>query len=214
MVLFDADNQTPKPSAGSPTAAPSLRVPDFFDLGPDTEARLFLAIPIPPSADPAIARALEHYPQYIESTIPRERWHLTLVWLGNVLNHAQYLSRLLKPLPQTFVPTISLTYVGRGLQRTQLWAYANPSPMLMAIRTSLLDRLKAMRFQLPPSYRAAYVPHVHLADLFPMARGVGLADAPATTTFAVPAVHLYQSHRAGNSTRYSLEGTIELTSAL
>ncbi len=173
--------------------------------------RLFLAVPIPEAVVKVLERATHHYPQYIEKALPVENWHLTMVFLGEGENPAQYFGRLQKNLPQTFVPTVSLMHVGRGLQRSQLWAYAHPSTTLLNLRGQLVDRLKHMRFPLPHRDEPSdFVPHVHLADLFPMSRGIGMADYPVISSFAVKEVNLYRSRSTPQGVQYSIEGIINL----
>lgn len=176
-----------------------------------TRARLFLALPIPATTADILHHALEQYPQYIERVVPTENWHVTLVFLGEVEHPQQYLSRLIKALPQTFVPTVSIPYVGRGLQRDQLWAYAHASTSLTNLRTQLLDRLRAMRFPTPGTTDPEYVPHIRLANLYAMSRGVGLADFPVTTSFTAREIHLYKSARTSEGAKYEIVGTIALT---
>lgn len=172
--------------------------------------RLFLGVPIPDTARGALASGLAQYPQYIERTVPPERWHVTLVFLGEVEHPRQYYSRLFKALPQTFVPTIALTHVGRGLAREQLWAFVHASPGFLGLRQQLVARLKKMRLPLPPALDREFTPHVHLANLFPMARGIGLADHPLSLSFIFPAVHLYRSTVTHEGPAYTIEGTIAL----
>ena len=145
------------------------------------QARLFLGLSIPATTHQLFHQALGAFPQYIEKVLPESRWHMTLAYLGDVENPQQYLSRLLKPLPQAYVPTVTVTYVGRGLHRMQLWGYINPSTSLLNVRTQVIDRLKTMRFPLPKT-KDEYLPHIHLANLYPMARGIGIADYPGDRT--------------------------------
>jgi len=175
------------------------------------QARLFLALPIPPTTASILEQSLQQYPQYIEKVIPTANWHLTMVFLGDVENPMQYLSRLLKLMPQTFMPTISLTYVGRGLQRDQIWAYAHVNPLLTNLRQQLVERLKKMRFPLPADHQREFVPHIHLANMYPLARGVGMADHAINVSFAAQAIHLYHSQPQSDGAHYEILGTIGLT---
>lgn len=174
------------------------------------QARLFLGVSIPPATQAVFEETLAAFPQYVEKMIPPAHWHLTLAFLGEVENPQQYLSRLLKPLPQTYVPTVSVMHVGRGLHRMQLWAYAHPSTSLLNVREQLLDRLRTMRFPLPKDIND-FVPHVHLATLYPMARGIGIADYPCATRFVINEINLYESLQLGESRQvYKVRASIPL----
>lgn len=176
----------------------------------DTRVRLFVAVPIPALIQKNLIAALNSFPQYIEQTIDQERWHLTLVFLGEVENPRQYWSRLTKALPQAFMPTISITHIGRGLQRDQLWAYAHPTAILFNLYRELGQRLRGMRFPLPRQQYDDFVPHVHVANLYPMARGIGIADAAVTTTFSVRELLVYRSVPGAHGSQYATEAAIPL----
>jgi 2'-5' RNA ligase len=176
----------------------------------DTYARLFLAAPVPPTVRELLKGATKEYSNFVEKVVPEEKWHVTLLWLGGeVLNHSQYVSRLSKPLSQAYAPAITLTHVGRGLQRGQLWAYAHVTPMLTQLREALQHRLHSMRFPLPS--QRDYVPHIHVADLFDMSRGFGLADQATPITFPVREIYLYKSVLTPQGSQYQIESTISLT---
>lgn len=191
------------------TTAPISTPPPARWVAPE-RARLFLGISIPAPARKAIAATFPQFSHYIEKTIAEDRWHLTLLFLGDVENPQQYLSRLLKPNPQAFVPTVSVMHVGRGIQRLQLWAHCHPSTSLLNLQTQFADRLRTMRFPFPKN-KDAYTPHIHLANLYPMARGIGIADAACATRFAFTQVHLYESLPLGNSSTYTIRASIPLT---
>lgn len=174
------------------------------------QARLFLGVSIPAATHHFFHQAMAALPQYIEKKVPESRWHVTLAYLGDVEHPQQYLSRLLKPMPQAYVPTMAVTHVGRGLHRMQLWGYVNPSTMLLSVRTQILDRLKTMRFPLPKSM-TDYVPHLNLATLYPMARGIGIADYPCAARFAFHQIHLYESIDLTTGVAYQVRASIPLT---
>lgn len=172
--------------------------------------RLFIALPVPAHVVTTVSAALLQYPNLIAQRVPPERWHITLAWLGTPENPQQYLSRLRKALPQSFVPTIRLTYVGRGRTRTQLWAYAEPSPLLLKIRTTLMDRLKKMRFQWPEDAdpHREFVPHVRIASLYDQVGGVGMADYPLQVSFTVTEAIIYYSRTTPDGPRYEPQESI------
>lgn len=175
-------------------------------------SRFFLGAAIPPSTRALLRASFTHFPQHIDRVIPVELWHLTMVFLGDIEATALPIPELTHDLPQVFVPTIQLTHVGRGLQRDHVWAYAHPSTTLVTLRTQLLTRLEAINFSLSrQEVRRAFVPHIHLANLFPMTRSVGMADHFLNTAFALKEIHLYRSARTKDGhLHYAVEGTIRL----
>jgi len=182
-----------------------------IDDAPDTQ-RVFIALPVPLSVTDAISQAFQQYPQYIERQVPVQKWHVTLTWLGELENPHQYLSRLTKSMMQDFLPTVRLTHVGRGKKRTQLWAYVDPSVSLLSIRTQLIDRLRSFRCPLPPNIRQqVYIPHIHIADLYSVAGGVGLADYPTPVSFAAREAQVIYSTPTPKGSVYEVAGEIRLS---
>ena len=176
-------------------------------------ARLFLAIPIPEQVTEALEGAMQHYPQYIEKVVPRERWHLTLLWLGEVENYAWYMRRLGGEMPQNFLPVITLTHVGRGLRREQLWAYAHETSVLKGVRTQIRQRvikLRIPRIKTSKIAKESFVPHVRLANFHSSSRGIGLADYPVGVTFTVKQVVIYSSEPESQGVKYINQGVIDL----
>lgn len=179
-------------------------------------ARLFVALNVPRQVHEPLRLAIKRYPQYIEQILPSNRWHLTLCWLGEVKDYQQYVAALTQPLPQTFVPAVNITHVGRGLRRRHLWAWAAATPALQGLRQQLLARLKDIDFPLPSHERKRdFVPHIHLSNLYQdqaMLR-IGLPDSMARATFSARQAYIYRSEVVeGGSRQYTVEGIIPLTS--
>ena len=177
---------------------------------PDTTARLFIGLAIPDKAKQAIYTALRHYSDYTERKVPEENWHMTLVFLGDIENHKQYISRLSKPIPQAFMPAISLTHLGRGLQRKQLWTYANPTPAVVGLKKSVEDRLKKLRMPYKKEAERDFVPHIRVADMYDITSGIGIPDGVINETFTPKEAYLYQSQETPLGVRYTIEATIPL----
>ncbi|MFH1354292.1 MAG: RNA 2',3'-cyclic phosphodiesterase [bacterium] len=176
-------------------------------------ARLFLAIPIPEQITNALEQAMQHYPQYVEKMVPKENRHLTLLWLGEVKNYAWYLRRLSGKMPQHFLPAITLTHVGRGLRREQLWAYAHETNVLKNVRRQVRRRvikLRIPKMQTSKMEKELFVPHVRLANLHPASRGIGLADYPVGVTFTAKQIVIYSSELKKEGAKYTSEGIISL----
>lgn len=179
---------------------------------PDTTARLFLGLPVPAAARERLKGvAQERFGKYFDKFIPDESWHLTLFFFGEVKNHAQYLGYLKQALPQAFVPTVSITNIGRGKARDQLWAYAQPTVALLTLRDALDERLRKIHFPRPVE-RKKFTPHIRLANFFPVISGMGLADVAAPVACAVQEAYLYKSELTSRGSHYSIEATINLTS--
>lgn len=165
---------------------------------------VFLAVPIPTRWQESLQVAAAHYPQYVARLFPPQQWHLTVLWLGQMDLTALPLDRLTQPLTQAFTPTVTLTHVGRGRARSQLWAYAQPTPTLLNLHDALKRRVKSMGIPLPPD--ATWVPHVHVANFFDLVQGLGVPDMRCLATFAPRCVNVYRSEQG----TYYLEGIISL----
>lgn len=178
----------------------------------DTKARLFLALPVPAQARARLLEAAaRNFSTTIEALTQEQNLHVTLFFFGEVKNHAQYLGWLKQGLPQAFVPTVTITHIGRGAAREQLWAYVTPTAGLMALRESLNEKLRKIHFPRPIQAHK-FTPHIRLATLLPVARGMGIADVAAPMTFAVPEAHLYKSELSHVGPTYHIECSIALRS--
>lgn len=173
-------------------------------------ARLFLGIPIPAPAEQAITAAIRKYPPTIERVIPSANWHITLVFLGEVKQHEQYMDALLQPLPQAFLPTATVTHVGQGKKPSQLWAYIHVTHALHEVRNILLQRLEEAKFPLPDqSKNPQFTPHITVARLAEVNR-FGVPDQPVHTTFVPQEICLYRSFLKKEGAKYTVEGTLSL----
>lgn len=173
---------------------------------------LFLAFPVPASVTELLSPIYGHYTSVIESRTPWEKLHVTLLWLGEAEVPAYQIKKLLKPLPQSFMPAVRLTHVGRGRKRQQLWAYGEALGPIINIREQLIARLKDIKWQLPKQEpRNPYTPHITVAKLYDQLSHIGIADTTLITSFAVNEVVLYKSSVSASKTSvYSPVGTISL----
>lgn len=176
---------------------------------PDTTARLFVGLAVPSVTQEKLREAAEHHFGKHMQLSRGDQWHVTLFFFGDVKNHAQYLGRLKQPLPQAFVPTVSITHIGRGEARDQLWAYAQPTSGLLALREAINQRLLKTHFPRPAD-GPQFVPHVTLGTFYPAVRGIGLADVASPVVFSVREAHLYKSTLTHDGPTYTIEATIPL----
>ena len=172
-----------------------------------------IGAPVPERVASILQASMDVYPQYIEQRLPAAQWYISLAYLGEVENPAQYYSRLRKPLVQAFLPTVQLTHVGRGRPlRQELWAFAEATPVLLGIRAQLVARLKKMRFKFPTDkLRQEYIPHITIGHLFSQVGHLGIADVAAVTSFGLHAVHVYSRRTAQSGTTITIEETIALS---
>jgi 2'-5' RNA ligase len=166
---------------------------------------LFIALPIPPAATAYIRKTLTSQSLPVRSLVPAQRWHITLAFLGEVILADTQYAGLLQDLPQTFAPTITLTHLGRGAARGQLWMYVRPGPALLQVKQSLAMRLQALG--IPVHEHPVFVPHIHVADVV---ENADVTDQAVQLTFAAPSLTLFRSAEAGGKIDYIPEGTIAL----
>lgn len=178
-----------------------------------TATRLFIAVPIPKSARNEMKKALNGYAKFIDKKVPEKNWHLTFLFLGEVNHYQRYLRRMIEDLPRMFLPTISFTHVGRGYQRDQLWAYAQQTNVLNELHSTIRARL--VKIRVPTSApitknKTEFIPHVRLANMLEVTRGMGLADRQLAVTFMIKQIIIYKSEPDATGANYSAVGVINL----
>ena len=175
-------------------------------------ASLFLALTVPESVAQALQPIYTHYVSVLEERTPRDNLHVTLVWLGPAEVPSELVEGLLKPLPQSFVPTVRLTHVGRGRARQQLWAAVEATGPIVALRQQLIKRLKKVGWQLPKNtLRRPFSPHITVGTLYDQVSHIGVADHSLITSYTVSEIVLYQSEPVpGKPSHYTRVGSISL----
>lgn len=174
--------------------------------------RLFIAIPIPDHIRPRLREALQSFHDVTSKDHREDRWHVTLLFLGEVEETADFprhLPAIAAALPKLYIPTVTLTHAGRGKAPGQLWAYAQPTGPLMEVQITLRNEVARV---LPEreSERRAFVPHIRLASLKPEARDTALADWPLGISFAAREAELVRSEVAGGQPHYQTLGNVRL----
>lgn len=152
---------------------------------------MFLALPIPSHVQTVLHAALAAYSDFLAHRQPLEQWHMTLFDLGEKTDFTPYQAALLQPLPQTFIPTVTITHLGKGKKADQLWAFVLPSNGLIAQREQLLQRLRTIGFPLPKDSRDPFTPHITLGSFKPEFTRRSVADHPISATFVPSALHAY-----------------------
>ncbi len=188
----------------------------------DTSARLFIGLPIPDAAKHTIRQSMKSFRDHIERYTDEVDWHVTLVFLGEVDEYEPYITALIKPLPRTFVPTVSFTHLGYGRQHHQLWAYVHRTAALDALKQDIENRLLTAGHSGWKQYQKShFVPHVRVATLKrEESDGPRLPDVLSSRLFTATQAHVYRSWpreqvsaaRGAAASRYETVGTIALTS--
>lgn len=176
--------------------------------------RVFIALSVPEQVKVTVSDKLRAIGSAIDQVIPPENWHLTIAWLGETTTIEQHVQRLSVNLPQTFLPTVRLTHLGRGRVKNQLWAYAENSMVLQNIHNEIVARVVALGLPLPDATRERpFIPHIRVADLVvPSIREVGVPDYPLTTSFSFFSLSVYLSrHNLTGGSQYKTIAQIPLT---
>lgn len=179
---------------------------------PKKPARLFIGFSVPEKVKDSIHTALSQYGKYLEFKMPEDNWHVVLLVLGEIPYYHGYLSRIVKLLPQAFLPTLTVTHIGRGYTRDELWAVGHSSPVIVAMKNELERRMRKMRFPMPETLADfEYAPHINLGNFFPVVRGMGVPDEAVNVTFPIKEAYLYEIVEDPDGVRYEVVGTIPLS---
>lgn len=172
----------------------------------------FLGAAVPERVVQLLEQAMTVYPHYIEHRIPPQDWYLSFAHLGEVPTMGRYFTRFRRPLPQAFTPTAQLTHVGRGRPtRQELWAFVEPTPVLLGLRDQLIARLKKLRLKfLVDELREEFVPHITIGRLFAQVGHLGIADVAAVSSFSIQTIHLYRRKTTVVGSTVQIEQTIDL----
>jgi 2'-5' RNA ligase len=173
--------------------------------------RLFVAAEVPDEIKILLNEKLRQYTTYIKRLVNQNNWPMTFLYIGRVNDFESHQEVLGRDLSQAFLPTITLTHLGRGCQPDQLWVYAKPTALLQTIKQQLLQRVEG---QIPnvsqTNQPEMFVPHIKLADLRDRSISKFVADSPLLVTWPVKKLFLFNSTVYLGETKYDIKGTIDL----
>lgn len=170
--------------------------------------RAFLALPLPEPVNAHLALIQQRL--RLTRPVPRENFHITLVFLGE--QREDMLEELHMALDAMTLPGFSLRLDGLavfgGDSPRNLHAAIAPEPALDRLH-SRLKRAAQMAGMNPEKRR--FVPHVTLARFRPGEAGAGQlakamqdVGAPDATPFAIDRFALYRSHLRADGAQYDL----------
>jgi 2'-5' RNA ligase len=172
--------------------------------------RLFIALLLPEVVHKALRQAMVRWESYVKSTVPQDRWHVTVAFLGEVADD-QDLAALLEDLSLPFLPAVTITHLGRGEQTQQLWSYAAPTYPLQTLHKIIMERVQSSGLLLPTAdLHRDFVPHIHIGDFTAEAMLMMLPDEIIQATFVPKEAVLLASMRDGETSYYKPQGTIKL----
>jgi 2'-5' RNA ligase len=160
----------------------------------------FIAIMIPEGATQAIGDAVEQYKGVLATPIVNSMWHITLAFYGNRDFSSEEVETISAVIRQSFLPTVTILSIGKGVNEIQLWARVQSSQVLSDLHEIFLARGGVADTR-------DFVPHINLGTLKDTSSTLGVPDAPVKTTFTVHEAMLLQSE---NGT-YERIATIPLT---
>lgn len=171
--------------------------------------RIFIGASIPSQVAQYLKNNLEGYTKFTKKMIPEENWHITFLFIGPVEDEQKLTKTVDKTMSQAFLPTISLTHIGRGLQKQQLWAYAKPTSLLTNIRKELTASVNTLTNI--SSRHNDFVPHIKLANLRPSPYDKLLADKPLSAVWQIKELCVYRSELSAVGANYTIIEKIKLT---
>lgn len=173
--------------------------------------RMFIGLEVPEDVRTRIREHLKDYTRHTKKLVPEENWHITILFVGEVLEYKRYLEPLEEAMPQAFLPTLSLTHIGKGLQPHQLWAFAKNTTLLGELQKQLIDRLGSLPIDRESNVNSNFTPHIKLGDLRTGPTNDLLADLPMLAAWRVEKLNIYHSDLSHRGANYSVMGHINLS---
>ncbi len=171
----------------------------------------FIALSLPEAASQAIQNAMRTYQTAIPVPVSKQRWHCTILFLGDCEIPDSAREELFKPLRQKFHPSITILSLGEHVPTQQLWAYVQQSPAIAQLRHELIDRVRACGIAIPVSELAReFIPHINLGKIV-RTDAIALSDVPVKTLFSPKELRVLTSNPALTEEPYEQLGIIPLT---
>jgi len=177
----------------------------------DKKVRLFIGLPIPEDVVRELHDKLRGYRSYIKKTVPMENWHITVMFMGEVGWQEDKLALLGEKMPQAFIPTVTLTHIGKGTKEDQLWVYVRSTKVLSELREQIKNRInqaKLLGGELGDC--RLFTPHVTLATLRADRNTRLVADEPVSAMWRADKLYIYRSELRASGAQYYREGLIDL----
>jgi 2'-5' RNA ligase len=175
-------------------------------------ARIFIGFEVPANIRDQVREKLRGYSRFTKKLVPEENWHVTVLFVGEVAGYKQRLSPLGEGMPQAYLPILSLTHIGRGLQEHQLWAFAKNTELLNGLQRQLMERLDSLKITLnEKGNNSRYVPHIKLAELRDGPANNLLADVSISAVWRVEKLNIYRSDLSPGGVSYSVVEQINLS---
>ena len=138
---------------------------------------------------------MRSYQGVLEKSVSQEKWHCTMLFLGNADLSAHAQEIITQPIRQSFHPVITILSLGEGKKQGQLWAYVQIQAFLHEIRRELMQRVEAAEILLSTSEQTQeLVPHIHIGTLILSSAGATVPDIPVKTVFSLPELVLLKSN--------------------
>lgn len=170
----------------------------------------FIAFDIPSPAKAVLTSSLEAYQGKLVTTVPENKWHMTLVFLRNIELSQEAIEQLQQPLHTAYLPAITILSLGAGKQEGQLWAHVHATPGLIELRKMIIDRTTQCGITVSEEELSrVFIPHITIGMFQDIHAGVGISDTQARVTFAPQEALVLQS-TIDTTTHYERIATIPL----
>ncbi|HSX24750.1 MAG TPA: hypothetical protein VLG69_02185 [Candidatus Andersenbacteria bacterium] len=165
---------------------------------------VFIACNIPKNTILAIRDGMRSYQHVLATSVPQEKWHCTILFLGNIELSDEMKTILTQPIRQPFHCILTVLSLGQGQNKKQLWAYIQTQQLLTSIRQELIYRA---RIHEPKEF----IPHINVGALENQSDGRPIPDMPVKATWSVSELLLLQSNPNNPGALYEQLGTIPIT---
>ncbi|OGY36307.1 MAG: hypothetical protein A3E36_00115 [Candidatus Andersenbacteria bacterium RIFCSPHIGHO2_12_FULL_45_11b] len=172
----------------------------------------FIAFTIPNSAIAPIRDTMRSYQDVLATSVSQEKWHCTMLYIGNINLSDEDMQALAQPIRQSFHPVITILSLGEGKAKNQLWAYVQVQTFLQDMRNELLARCKGREITIPEDERIKeFIPHIHVGNIQQTPQHIAIIDTPVKTTFSLSELVVYKSNPSIPTAPYEQLAVIPIT---